>query len=119
MIKSINRIILLLMLLGSIITLLLTKRILLLGAFLIGSSCFLLLFLHLQYIFKGNLTKPKKIYFTYFIRLLLIIFVFYVSIKISKEFFIVSLIGFIVSSFSLMIGGLLIVFKNGGTDGRA
>jgi len=109
---------LVLMFLGMIITFFITGRLILSGAFFFGALCFLFLFLHLQYIFKGDMRKNKKIFFTYFFRLSLIIFVFYVSIKISKEFFIVSLIGFIIASFSLMIQGLLIVFRDGGADGR-
>jgi len=106
------------MIFGTILTFFITNKLLLAGAYLLGALCFLFLFLHLQYMFKGDIRKNKKIYFTYFFRLSLIIFLFYVSIKISKEFFILAIVGFIIASFSLMIQGLLIVFRNGGADGR-
>ncbi len=95
------------------------------GAFLGGSIVFLLLFRHLEVVVKnfipleGETTKNnRKLIFSYFIRFLLIIIFFYATIKISKRVFLVAMLGFIVSSLSLLIFGLSLIFKGDG-DGRA
>ena len=95
------------------------------GAFLGGSVVFLLLFIHLEVIVKNFIplqdetTKNKrKLIFSYFIRFLLIIIFFYATIKISKRVFLMAMLGFIVSSLSLLIFGLSLIFKGDG-DGRA
>ncbi len=95
------------------------------GAFLGGSIVFLLLFRHLEVVVKNFIPlqsettrNSKKLIFSYFIRFLLIIIFFYATIKISKRVFLMAMLGFIVSSLSLLIFGLSLIFKGDG-DGRA
>ena len=117
-IKRINILILLISSTGFFLSWIISKKFLLGIGFLSGGIAFLLLFVHLQVIIK-QLFKKKRGYFvfTYFLRLFLISLFFYGSIIISKDFFLLTMIGFISSSLSLIVEGIINIFIKGESDG--
>jgi len=117
-IKRVNYLILTISILGMIILFFIKKRVLSGIAFFSGGGAFLLLFIHLQYIIKNLLSKKKGLFvFTYFGRLFLITLFFYGSISISKDFFLFAMIGFIISSLSLIGEGIIGIITKGEKDG--
>ncbi len=117
-IKRINYLILAISIGGMILLFLIKKRILCGIAFFSGGMAFLLLFVHLQYVIKKLLSKGKVAFvFTYFGRLFLITLFFYGSINISKDFFLFAMVGFIISSLSLVGEGIINIIVKGERDG--
>ncbi len=116
-IKRINILILLISLTGFFVSWAITKKFFISTGFLAGGLSFLFLFLHLQFIIKDFFNKKRGYFiFTYFLRLFLITLFFYVSIVISKEFFLLTMIGFSVSSLSLIGEGIINILKKGESD---
>jgi len=107
-IKRINYIIIFLAFFGSAVSMIFFKSLKLSFGYFVGSLIFFFLFLHLQCIIKEDFSKTKSLkkVFTYLLRFGLIVVIFYVSIKVSKDFFTFVMIGFVTASLSLTIAGL-------------
>ncbi len=117
-IKRINILILLISLAGFLASWAITKRFFISTGFFAGGIVFLFLFLHLQIIIKDLFKKRRRYFiFTYFLRLFLISLFFYGSIIISKDFFLLTMLGFIISSLSLIGEGIINIFTKGESDG--